>query len=186
MWFKFKNVATIIIETFHLLLITILLGNPFNVKQIDDIVVMASTAKLTLATIIANSSGGGNGGISGVLKQHHTSHFPHQHNQHQHQYPQQQYTIAVAAASASAVTATAATTSITSATSLSTTGMPAMASASASASSLNASLFVLQASGSANNLYNSTFAQVIDRNGKYDGKTNFLCHQHTISLPSNT
>ncbi|KAM7359164.1 defective proboscis extension response 20 isoform 1-T6 [Cochliomyia hominivorax] len=57
MWFKFKNVATIIIETFHLLLITILLGNPFNVKQIDDIVVMASnTAKTTLATIIANGN----------------------------------------------------------------------------------------------------------------------------------
>ncbi|TMW48762.1 hypothetical protein DOY81_006162 [Sarcophaga bullata] len=158
MWFKFKNVATIIIETFHLLLITILLGNPFNVKQIDDIVVMASTAKITLATIIANS--GGSSGIGG-LKQHHTSHFPHQHNQqqhqHQHQYPpQQQYTMAAVAA-----TATATTTTITSATSLSTPAMPAIASA--SASSLNASLFVLQAS-SANNLYNSTFAQVIDRN----------------------
>lgn len=145
MWFKFKNVATIIIETFHLLLITILLGNPFNVKQIDDIVVMASTAKLTLATIIANSGDG--------LKQHHASHFPHQHQQQHH--PQQRYTAIAAAATGTT------TTSISTVASLSTPATPA--------SSLNASLFVLQAS-SVNNLYNSTFAQVIDRNGKYNGK----------------
>ncbi|XP_065361881.1 serine-rich adhesin for platelets [Calliphora vicina] len=125
MWFKFKNVATLIIETFHLLLITILLGNPFNVKQIDDIVVMASTAKTTLATIMANS-----GGASAANKQPSTP------------------TIITAAASSSS------TSSLLTASSLSST-----------ASSLSASLFALAASDDgANKLYNSTFAQAIDRN----------------------
>uniref|UniRef100_A0A1I8NQ85 Ig-like domain-containing protein n=1 Tax=Stomoxys calcitrans TaxID=35570 RepID=A0A1I8NQ85_STOCA len=43
MWLKFKNVATFVIETFHLLLLTLILGHTFHVKQIDDLFVMAST-----------------------------------------------------------------------------------------------------------------------------------------------
>ncbi|KAI8121295.1 hypothetical protein CVS40_7602 [Lucilia cuprina] len=129
MWFKFKNVATLIIETFHLLLITILLGNPFNVKQIDDIVVMASTAKTTLATIMANSA------TTAADKQQ----------------PSTPSILTAASSSLSAATSLAATTTVTS---------PSL-----SASSLFFSEeSVDNGAATNNNLYDSTFAQAIDRN----------------------
>ncbi|XP_023309202.2 putative GPI-anchored protein pfl2 [Lucilia cuprina] len=129
MWFKFKNVATLIIETFHLLLITILLGNPFNVKQIDDIVVMASTAKTTLATIMANSA------TTAADKQQ----------------PSTPSILTAASSSLSAATSLAATTAVTS---------PSL-----SASSLFFSEeSVDNGAATNNNLYDSTFAQAIDRN----------------------
>ncbi|XP_073842476.1 defective proboscis extension response 20 [Musca autumnalis] len=56
MWLKFKNVATPVIETFHLLLLTLILGNTFHVKQIDDIVVMAATITTFPTTALSSSS----------------------------------------------------------------------------------------------------------------------------------
>lgn len=143
MWFKFKNVATLIIETFHLLLITILLGNPFNVKQIDDIVVMASTAtKTTLATFMANSDNGVRASaIVASLQQTSSSSL----------------TPTPSTILSESVAAT------TSSSALSSLSMSASASTSSSASqssSLSASLFALEAN-------TSMFARLTGGNGKF-------------------
>ncbi|XP_075163777.1 defective proboscis extension response 20 [Haematobia irritans] len=50
MWLKFKNVATFVIETFHLLLLTLILGHTFHVKQFDEILVMAASTIGTIRT----------------------------------------------------------------------------------------------------------------------------------------
>lgn len=143
MWFKFKNVATLIIETFHLLLITILLGNPFNVKQIDDIVVMASTAtKTTLATFMANSDNGVRASaIVASLQQTSSSSL-------------------TATPSTILSESVAATTSSSALSSLSMSASASTASSSSQSSSLSASLFALEAN-------TSMFARLTGGNGKF-------------------
>lgn len=144
MWFKFKNVATLIIETFHLLLITILLGNPFNVKQIDDIVVMASTAtKTTLATFMANSDNGVRASaIVASLQQTSSSSL-------------------TPTPSTILSESVAATTSSSALSSLSMSASASTASSSSSqSSSLSASLFALEAN-------TSMFARLTGGNGKF-------------------
>lgn len=143
MWFKFKNVATLIIETFHLLLITILLGNPFNVKQIDDIVVMASTAtKTTLATFMANSDNGVRASaIVASLQQTSSSSL-------------------TPTPSTILSESVAATTSSSALSSLSMSASASTASSSSQSSSLSASLFALEAN-------TSMFARLTGGNGKF-------------------
>lgn len=143
MWFKFKNVATLIIETFHLLLITILLGNPFNVKQIDDIVVMASTAtKTTLATFMANSDNGVRASaIVASLQQTSSSSL-------------------TPTPSTILSESVAATTSSSALSSLSMSASASTASSASQSSSLSASLFALEAN-------TSMFARLTGGNGKF-------------------
>lgn len=145
MWFKFKNVATLIIETFHLLLITILLGNPFNVKQIDDIVVMASTAtKTTLATFMANSDNGVRASaIVASLQQTSSSSLT-----------------LTPTPSTILSESMAATTSSSALSSLSMSASASTASSASQSSSLSASLFALEAN-------TSMFARLTGGNGKF-------------------